>query len=114
MGGKVEAAQHIVTQLNIRNNVREMQESVKDLYSWGEEMKENEANLKSKGKQGPRRAPPVRGKADAVQASSNPSLHQPASKLVPGALIHIILMITYSGCGVQLCHSVSYQLTGAR
>ena len=76
----------ILTQLNIRNNVREMHDSMKDLASWEKDMRNKEAAaLKKKGVSNARNAPAVRGKAPAVQPASDPQLQQPAAQLLPGA-----------------------------
>lgn len=84
MTGKMDS---IVTQMNIRNNVREMQESVKDLYSWEDEMKRKEEDLKkrSSSSKAATRAPRVRGKAAPVTAPGDSSLHAPSPSLTPGA-----------------------------
>jgi len=77
--------EHMQTQLNIRNNVREMQDSVKDLYQWEQEMKASETTLRHSKSAGSRKAvaPAVRGKAAPV-ASARPDLMRPAAQLTPG------------------------------
>jgi hypothetical protein len=83
MTGKTDS---IITQMNIRNNVREMQESVQELYAWEEEMSRREADLHSSRSSDILRAPGVRGKAPKVQCSGDPNLYKPAPRLLHGAL----------------------------
>ena len=103
MTGKTDS---IVTQMNIRNNVREMQESFKDLYSWRDEMNQKEEELKKRasGSKSAARTPAVRGKAAPVTAPGESSLHAPAPSLTPGALPR---MNTSSGrvCGRSTCEA---------
>lgn len=95
----------IVTQLNIRNNVREMQDSVKDLYAWEDEMNRKEKARLKQSKAAVPRAPPVRGRAAPVQQSADATLHQPSKELVPGKLRNVIHRspVGPSPCPVGLC-----------
>jgi hypothetical protein len=75
----------IWTQLNIRNNAREMQEAMKDLYAWEKEIAGKEKAAVSKKRGGQQATPAVRGRAAPVQPSSDPAMLQPAAKLATGA-----------------------------
>ena len=75
----------IQTQLNIRNNVREMQDSMREMDAFSQEMRSKEAALLKQKKGGTaKNAPAVRGRAPAVQGASDPQLRQPAAQLLPG------------------------------
>jgi tetratricopeptide (TPR) repeat protein len=66
----------IGVQLNIRRNMEEMQEAVKDLYSWEEDIKKKDAALKQK-KAAPPAAdalPPIRGSASSAQPKTSPKV----------------------------------------
>ena len=89
----------ILAQLDIRNNVREMQDSMSDLHSWERDMAAKEKKLlkqKSAGANKP--APAIRGRAPPVQAASDPSLHTPHASLMPGAAADLMgLCCRYAG-----------------
>jgi hypothetical protein len=92
---------NILTQLNIRNNVREMQDSMKELYAWEKEMESKDKAVLRKKKAGQQDAasPAVRGRATAVAAPSDAALQDPAAALQAGdlasrfALLHTAIMI---------------------
>ena len=74
------------TQLNIRNNVRDMQSHVKDLYAWEEDIKSKDENA-NRVKNIPTRkygVPAVRGRAAPVAREAEPDLMRPAAQLAQG------------------------------
>jgi hypothetical protein len=83
MAGKMDG---IITQMNIRNNVREMQESVQELYAWEDEIKRKEAEMRKSRPSDVPREPEVRGKAPIVQPGGDSTMYQPSPRLLHGTL----------------------------
>lgn len=66
-------------QLNVRNDVHDMHESMRDLYAWEKEIKGKEAALaRSTEHGGARTALPMRGTATRAVAEAPEALRQPA------------------------------------
>jgi len=77
--------EHLQTQVNIRNNVRDMQTYVKDLYAWEADIKGKEEQLrKCRRAEKAAGVPAVRGAAPPVTAAPRADLMQPAARLVHG------------------------------
>jgi hypothetical protein len=75
-----------LAQLNVRNNVRSMHDSVKELYDWEAEMNaKDEAIRRGQINQEGVSAAAIRGKVAIVQPSHDIDLNTPSPALAPGA-----------------------------